>query len=393
MLLSESTIESHLIDLLIPEGYEYHYGPDIAPYSAHPLREGFDSVILEPIARESIARLNPDIPESARVEAFSKIRRFGSTDIMTNNEAFHTMLTDGVTVEYFSGGQTKGISVRLIDFDHRENNIFQVVNHLVIRENNSEKRLDVVIFVNGFPLVVVELKNPMDEGATLERAFTQIQNYKKSVPSIFYYNALTVISDGLDARVSSISAPFSRYLVWKSPEKSENGVIPEIQILAQRLLHKSTLLELIRYNTVFEIEEVKDKNTGLLSLMKVKKIAAYHQYYAVKRAITETLRATHMDWDRKVGVVWHTQWSGKSLSMVFYTGRLVVEPEIQNPTIVILTDRNDLDDQLFGTFGNCISLLRQKPVQATSRDHLKELLRVSGGGIISIFGIKKPLCL
>ena len=214
---------------------------------------------------------------------------------MTNNEAFHTMLTDGVTVEYFSGGQTKGISVQLVDFDHPEENIFQVVNQFVIKEAHSEKRLDVVVFVNGLPLVVIELKNPMDEDATLERAFTQIQNYKKAVPSIFYYNALTIISDGLDARVSSVSAPFSRYLVWKSPLKSENGVIPEIQILAERLFDKATLLELIRYNTVFEVEEVKDKNTGLLSLIKVKKIAAYHQYYAVKKAITETLRATHME--------------------------------------------------------------------------------------------------
>jgi type I restriction enzyme, R subunit len=203
------------------------------------------------------------------------------------------MMTDGVTVEYFRDGQTMGISVQVIDFAHPEQNSFIVVNQLVVKENNNEKRLDVVLYVNGLPLVVVELKNPMDEDATLERAFTQIQNYKKAVPSIFYYNALCVISDGIDARMSSVSAPFSRYLVWKSPEKSENGVIPELQILAERMLEKKTLLELIRYNTVFESEEVKDQKTGLLSVVKIKKVAAYHQYYAVEKAVNETLRATH----------------------------------------------------------------------------------------------------
>lgn len=257
-----------------------------------------------------------------------------------------------------------------------------VINQLVVKENQNEKRLDVVIFINGLPLVVVELKNPMDEEATLERAYTQIQNYKKAVPSIFYYNAICVISDGMDARVSSVSAPYSRYLVWKSPEKLENGRIPEMQILAERLLEKKTLLEVIRYNTVFETEEVKNKDTGLLSLVKIKKVAAYHQYYAVEKAVKETLRATSEAGDNKIGVVWHTQGSGKSLSMVFYTGRLVVEPAMKNPTIIVLTDRNDLDEQLFQTFGNCVSLLRQKPVQASSRENLKELLKVSGGGIV-----------
>ena len=383
MSLSESTIESHLVELLVSAGYEYRYGPDIAPYSESPLRESYESVVLEPVLRESIARLNPDIPESARTEAISRILHVGSADLMAANEMFHSMLTDGVTVEYTRDSMTRGVNVRLIDLDNISNNSFMVVNQLVVKENNNEKRLDVVLYVNGLPLVVVELKNPMDEEATLERAWTQIQNYKQSVPSIFHYNALCIISDGMDARVSSVSAPFSRYLVWKSPEKLENGRLPEMQILVERMLEKSTLLNLIRYCTVFESEEMKDAKSWLLSVVKVKKVAAYHQYYAVEKAVRETLRATHeSEWDRKVGVVWHTQGSGKSLSMVFYTGRLVVEPEMENPTIVILTDRNDLDEQLFTTFGNCVSLLRQKPVQASSRDHLKELLRVSWGGIV-----------
>lgn len=381
--LNESHIEQNLIDLLTAQGYEYFYGPDIAPYSANPQRERFDSVVLEKHLKESLKRLNPDIPESARHEAYQHIINLGSQDLMANNEKFHNFLTDGITVEYFNNGNTKGINVKLLDLENIANNSFWVVNQFVIKENNNEKRLDVVIFVNGLPLVVIELKSATDEKATLERAFTQIQNYKKAVPSIFYYNALCIISDGIDARVSSVSAPFSRYLAWKSPEKIENGKLPEMHIMAEKMLDKEVLLRLIRYNTVFEQEEKKDEKTGLLSVVKVKKIAAYHQYYAVEKAVQETLRATHEhEGDRKIGVIWHTQGSGKSLSMVFYTGQIVVEPEMKNPTIVILTDRNDLDDQLFTTFGNCKQLLRQTPVQAENREHLKELLKVSGGGIV-----------
>lgn len=381
--LNESNIEKNLIDLLTAQGYDYFYGPDIAPYSVNSQRESFASVVLESHLKKSLKRLNPNIPESARQEAYQQIINLGSQDLMANNEKFHNFLTDGITVEYFKDGNTKGINVRLLDLESIENNSFWAVNQFVIKENNSEKRLDVVIFVNGIPLVVVELKSAINEKATLDRAFTQIQNYKKAVPSIFYYNSLCVVSDGIDARVSSISAPFSRYLPWKSPDKIENGKLTEMQIMVERMLNKEVLLRLIRFNTVFEEEEKKDEKTGLLSVIKVKKIAAYHQYYAVDKAINETLRATNTDiGDRKVGVVWHTQGSGKSLSMVFYTGQIVVHPEMKNPTIVILTDRNDLDDQLFGTFGNCKQLLRQTPVQAENREHLKELLKVSGGGIV-----------
>lgn len=380
--LNESHIEQTLIDILVAQGYEYFYSPDIAPYSDNPQRENFDSVILENHLKESLKRLNPDIPESARHEAYQHIMNLGSSDLMANNEKFHTFLTEGVTVEHFSDGLAKGVNIRLLDLENIANNSFWVVNQFVIKENNSEKRLDVVIFVNGLPLVVVELKSATDEKATLERAFTQIQNYKKAVPSIFYYNALCIISDGMDAKVSSVSAPFSRYLAWKSPEKKENGVVPEMQIMAEKMLDKEVLLRLLRYNTVFEQEEVRDEKTGLTSVVKIKKIAAYHQYYAVQKAVRETIREVGDSGAGKIGVIWHTQGSGKSLSMVFYTGQIVVDPMMQNPTVVILTDRNDLDDQLFATFGNCKQLLRQTPVQAESRGHLKELLKVSGGGIV-----------
>ncbi|KAA5537889.1 type I restriction endonuclease subunit R [Paenimyroides baculatum] len=399
-MISENTIELCLIEQLINQGYTYHYGPDIAPYSDNPQRENFASVILEQHCKEALKKLNPNLPESARVEAFQKIINLGTEDIMENNERFHNYLANGVEVEYTKDGNTIGVPVTLLDAVNPENNSFWVVNQLVVKENNNEKRFDVVIFINGLPLVFIELKNAADEKATVQKAFQQIQNYKVATPSIFYYNAICVISDGIDATASSVSAPLSRYLAWKAPETlvqttildkqleiaaepSASYGMTDLQVLTQYMFNKETLVKLIRYCTVFEQEEVKNKETGLISQVKIKKVAAYHQYYAVQKAVNETIRATHStDGDRKIGVVWHTQGSGKSLSMVFYSGQIITHPQMENPTLVILTDRNDLDDQLFGTFGNCIGLLRQKPVQAESREHIKELLKVSGGGVI-----------
>ncbi|SMN17336.1 Type I restriction-modification system, restriction subunit R [uncultured Candidatus Thioglobus sp.] len=398
--ITEDDIEQNLIDLLKSEGYAYFHGIELDG-----VRAGFDQVVIEGEFKASLQRLNPDLDEVALADTYSQVLDLSSNDVMTNNEQFYNMLASGVTIEVFESGQSVGKKVELVDFNNIQNNHFWVVNQFVIKENDQSKRLDVILFVNGLPLVVIELKSATSEKATLERAYTQIQNYKAAIPSIFYYNALCVISDGLDVRTSSVSAPFSRFLVWKSPEKTENGLLPELQILAERMLSKSALLKLIRFNTVFESEEVKDEKTGLLQQVKIKKIAAYHQYYVVEKAIASTLRAlsdnkvadevreapesyglpsvkTQEKGDRKAGVVWHTQGSGKSLSMVFYAGQLVVEPLMKNPTIVILTDRNDLDDQLFETFGNCVSLLRQKPVQAQDRAGLKKLLTVSGGGIV-----------
>jgi len=401
--LTEDAVEQNLIDLLQKQGYTYYNDSTIAPNSDNPQRDAFDSVVLEKQFHVSLRKLNPSIPEPALHEAFQHVLHLGSSDIMTNNEKFHQMLCDGVTVEHFQDGQSVGLQVKLIDFENIQNNDLWAVNQFVIKENNQSKRLDVILFVNGLPLVVIELKSATNEKATLERAYTQIQNYKTAIPSIFNYNALCIISDGIDARTSTVSAPYSRFLAWKSPKKEENGITPELQIMAEQMLGPEVLLKLIRFNTVFESEEVKDAKTGVLSLVKIKKMAAYHQYYVVEKAVQSTLRAMKRSvdevkedpasyglksvknqpvGDRKIGVVWHTQGSGKSLSMVFYAGRLVVEPAMKNPTIVILTDRNDLDDQLFATFGNCTSLLRQTPVQANNRDHLKELLTVSGGGIV-----------
>lgn len=381
--MTEEHIEQSLIDQLVNQGYTYLNGTDISPIGNNPQRESFTSVLLENHFKDSLKKLNPTLPESARLEAYQKVINLGTEDILENNERFHTLLTNGVIVEYTKEGRTKGINVNLLDVTNPENNNFWVVNQLVVKENNNEKRFDVVIYVNGLPLVFIELKSATSEKATLRRAFDQIKNYKKAVPSIFYYNAICVISDGIDAGTSSVSAPFSRYLSWKSPKEVANEVRTELQILAEYMLNKQTLVELIRYCTVFEKEEKKDEQSGLISQVKIKKVAAYHQYYAVQKAVAQTLRATHStDGDRKVGVIWHTQGSGKSLSMVFYSGQIITHPQMENPTIVMLTDRNDLDDQLFGTFGNCVGLLRQTPVQADSREHIKELLKVSGGGVI-----------
>lgn len=400
--LTESTIEQSLINQLISQGYSYYNGVDISPTGNNPQRESLSSVILENQFKASLKKLNPTLPASALTEAYLKVINLGTEDIMENNERFHNKLTNGVTVEYSKDGSTKGINVTLLDVINPKNNSFWVVNQLVVKEHNNEKRFDVVIFINGLPLVFIELKSAADEKATLRRAYTQIQNYKKAVPSIFYYNSICIISDGIDAATSSLSAPFSRYLTWKAPIKEQDvsfaeepqfpmaaeapvayGEMTELQTLTKYMLNKKTLVELIRYCTVFEQEEKKDDKTGLVSQVKIKKIAAYHQYYSVQKAVEQTLRATHAtNGDRKIGVVWHTQGSGKSLSMVFYCGQIITHPEMGNPTIVMLTDRNDLDDQLFGTFGNCVSLLRQTPVQADSREDLKDLLRVQGGGVI-----------
>jgi len=381
--ITEDSIEKNFIDLLKNQGYNYFYWPDIAPYSENSERENFSSVILENILKNSLEKLNPHVPWYARKEAFERILNLWTNDLMVNNEKFHNYLAEWITVEFFKDWETKNEIVKLMDVKNPENNDFTAVNQFVIKENDIEKRLDLVIFINGLPVVVAELKNALNEKATLDKAFTQIQNYKKAVPSIFYYNNLCIISDWLDARCSSVSAPFSRYLAWKWPKNRQKEITPELQMMAEEMLKKEVLVNLIRYNTVFESEEYKDENSGLIKQIKIKKVAAYHQYYAVQKAVKETIRATdEKDWDQKIWVVWHTQGSWKSLSMVFYTGQIVVDPKMKNPTVVVLTDRNDLDDQLFATFWSCQSLLRQKPIQAENRDHLKEILKVTWWWIV-----------
>lgn len=375
----ESDIEEFVIELLQNQGFEY-----LAPEKQEMERAGLGEVVLKNRLQDAIDRLNHSLPEDAKEQALRQVLNLPSQNLMDNNEAFHRMITEGIGLEVKDedSGALRGQIVHLIDFETPENNEFLVCNQFTVTENNITKRPDVVLFVNGLPLVTIELKNPADENATVAKAFTQLQNYKAAIPALFYYNAVLVASDGLDAKTGTISSDFSRFLAWKTSDgqTEDKATIPQVETLIKGMLNKRVLLDLIRHFTVFEKSKKEDPATGLASVVVVKKIAAYHQYYAVNKALEETLKATAEYGSRKAGVVWHTQGSGKSLSMVFYAGKTVLQ--LDNPTVVVITDRNDLDDQLFDTFAGCKQLLRQEPVQAESREHLKELLHTTGGGIV-----------
>lgn len=408
--ITENTIEEFAIELLEKLGYQYLYGPDIAPDGDRLERESFEDVLLLERLRTAVGRINSKIPADARKNAIKQILRLNSTELIANNESFHRMLTEGIKVSYQKDGNSRGDLVWLIDFKNPENNDFLVTNQFTVIENGINKRPDIVLFVNGLPLVIIELKNPADENATVRSAYRQLQTYKQAIPSLFAYNGLMVISDGLEARAGSLSAGFNRFMTWKSSDGKVEAspLIGRLETLIKRMLNKENLLDLIRHFIVFEKSKKEDQETGIITIQTEKKLAAYHQYYAVNRAVESTLRAagfltapaiysanTIMEspesygvagvkkqpvGDRKGGVIWHTQGSGKSLSMVFYTGKIVLV--LDNPTILIITDRNDLDDQLFDTFAASKQLLRQDPVQAENREQIKELLNVASGGVI-----------
>ena len=403
--LLESDIEQMAIERLEAKRWEYLYGPDIAPDGKTPMRAAFDEVVLREKLERAVVRLNPAVKEEVRDEAIKTVLRIASPDTLANNEEFHRLLTEGVPVSVYQDGMERGERVWLIDFEDPWNNEFTVVNQFTIIENGHNRRPDVLLFVNGLPLVVIELKNAADENATIESAYRQIETYKQQIPSLFTYNELIIISDGLEARAGSLSAGFSRFTAWKSEdgEHIASPLMSQLEVLINGMLEKDTLLDLVRSFTVFEKQKPEDLKTGITTIKTVKKIAAYHQYYAVNKAVESTLRATginiggdkvaespvnfgfktvkeQMVGDHRAGVVWHTQGSGKSLSMVFYTGKIV--QCLNNPTVVVITDRNDLDDQLFDTFAGSRQLLRQTPVQAESRDQLKSLLKVNSGGVI-----------
>ena len=292
--LHESDIEQMLIDLLKAKGYKYLYGPDIAPDGDNPLRESFETVVLRDKLENAVKRLNPSLPYSVQNEAIKTVLRISSPDVLANNEEFHRLLTEGIPVSVFKDGVERGDRVWLIDFNDPWNNEFMVVNQFTIIENGHNRRPDVLLIVNGLPLVVIELKNAADENATVQSAYRQIETYKQQIPSLFTYNALVVISDGLEARAGSLSAGFSRYSAWKS-EDGENiasHLVSELEVLVNGMMRKDTLLDLIRSFTVFEKQKQEDLKTGLTTIKTVKKIAAYHQYYAVNKAIESTIRAT-----------------------------------------------------------------------------------------------------
>lgn len=366
----EQDVEEAALDILKSLGYAVIYGPDIAVDGARPERKSYKEVVLVERLKRAIDRLNPGLPREAREEALKKALRTESQSVMANNLNFHKLLTEGVDVSYSKGGRVVYGKAWLCDFDNADNNEFLAVNQYTIEENDI-RRPDVLIFLNGLPVVVLELKNAADENATIWSAFNQIETYKQQIPSLFTYTEIIVISDGMQARAGTISSPKEWFLPWKKTSESLKKPFvnaPQINTLIEGMFRKERLLDLIRHFIVFE-----DNGEKI-----AKKLAAYHQYFAVNKAVKSTIAATKSD--KRAGVVWHTQGSGKSLSMVFYSGKLVLQ--LDNPTIVVLTDRNDLDDQLFDTFGNCQSLLRQKPVQAASRGHIKELLKVASGGIV-----------
>ncbi len=380
--ITENHVEQYAIEELERLGYQYVHGGVIAPGGDAAERESYEQIVLTDRLRKQVAVINPEIPESAREQAVQKVLRVFSPVLLTNNEDFHQFLIEKVRIPYQKDGFERSHEVALIDFENISNNEFLVVNQYTVSENNQNKRPDILLFVNGIPLVVIELKGAADEKATIRSAYEQIQTYKAVIPSLFTYNAICVISDGLDAKAGSLSAGYSRFMNWKSVEgeKDASKYIPQLETLIKGMLNPSTLLDLVRNFIVFEKTKKEDAKTGQTYIATEKKLAAYHQYYAVNKAIISTLEAASEDGDRRGGVVWHTQGSGKSLSMVFYTGKLVVS--LDNPTVVVVTDRNDLDEQLFGTFASSKQLLRQDPVQATSREHLKELLKVASGGIV-----------
>ena len=405
--MTENEIEKLAITLLEHQGYTYINGVHLAPDAPDSERTTFEEVVLKQRLENAVRRINPTIPLDAQQDAVKQILRIASPDVLSNNETFHRLLTEGIPVTKRVDGQVRGDRVFLIDFESPLHNEFLVVNQFTIVENGVNKRPDIILFVNGLPLVVIELKNATDDKTTIQSAFRQIETYKAMISSLFTFNAFSVISDGLEAKAGTISAGLSRFMAWKTSDgvKEASKQISQLETLIKGMLQPSVLLDLVRHFVVFEKFKKEDAD-GIVTVQTVKKLAAYHQYYAVNRAVESTKRASGFvskqtignllnespesyglpgvknqpEGDRKGGVVWHTQGSGKSLSMVFYTGKIVLA--LDNPTILVITDRNDLDDQLFDTFAASKQLLRQDPVQATDRKQLKDLLKVNSGGVI-----------
>ena len=396
---TESTVEDAALAWLESLGWSVTHGPDIAPDTPGAERSDYGAVVLERRLRDTLARLNPNLPAAAQDDAFRKLTHPDGPTLEARNRAFHRLLVDGVTVEYRTdNGTVRGAQARVIDFDTPVNNDWLAVNQFTVVENKHERRPDVVLFVNGLPLGVIELKNPADEDATIWTAWQQLQTYKAELPTLFSMNAALLVSDGVEARIGTLTAGREWFKPWRtiSGETLADPHMPELQVMLEGVCLPGRFLSLVRDFIVFE-----DDGSGAL----VKKMAGYHQFHAVRVAVTETLRATELELaagqvveergryesgrkpggkpgDRRIGVVWHTQGSGKSLTMAFYAGRIVGEPAMANPTIVVLTDRNDLDDQLFGTFARCRDLLRQPPMQAASRADLRAKLAVESGGVV-----------
>ena len=400
--LNESTVEDAALGWFEELGYARTNGLLIAPGEPVSERTSFSEVMLRGRLRDAIGRLNTVIPHEAQEEALRKVLLADMPSLIGNNRQLHRLLRDGVEVEYKrADGSIAGNRVRLIDFNNPDANDWLAANQFTVIEGQHNRRPDIVVFVNGIPLTVLELKNAADENATIWSAYEQLQTYKAEIPSLLHYNALLVVSDGLQARVGSLTANQEWFKVWRTidGERDAPKSALELEVLIRGVFEKRRFLDLIQHFIAFD----EDPDSGAVQ----KIIAGYHQFHAVNAAVEETVRASGMAeasaahlakqelgeyWvgrmhdgrpgDKRAGVVWHTQGSGKSLSMLFYAARIVRHLAMQNPTLVVLTDRNDLDDQLFGQFQRCHDILGQMPVQAEDRVHLRELLSVASGGVV-----------
>ena len=375
MKFSESHVEDAALEWLSDLGYSVLHGPDIAPDGSTPERISYSQIVLTGRLREALERLNPDLPAETLEEVLRKVQQAETPSLVEENRRLHRYLIEGVPVEVArEDGSIGGDIARLIDFDDVEANDWLAVNQFTVIEHDHNRRPDVVLFVNGLPLAVMELKNPSDENATLEGAFNQLQTYKDQIPSLFRTNAALVSSDGLHARVGALTSNPERFMPWRTVDGSDIAPkgTPELGTVIEGVFEKSRFLTLIRDFTVFA-----DTGSGI-----VKMIAGYHQFHAVRHAVERTTSAAGPEGDRRIGVIWHTQGSGKSLLMAFYAGQIIAHAAMENPTIVVITDRNDLDDQLFGTFAMCRDLLRQTPQQAENREDLQKVLTRASGGVV-----------
>lgn len=373
--LSEAAVEQALLDQLRALDYSIEREEDIGPDGHRPERESHDEVVLKKRFEDAVARLNPGLPLEARQDAIRKVTQSELPSLLEENRRLHKLMTEGVDVEYYAddGTLTAG-KVALINFEHPERNDWLAVSQFVVINGQNNRRPDVVVFVNGLPLGVIELKAPGSAGAHLLGAFNQLQTYKKQIPALFNTNALLVTSDGIAARVGSLSADLERFMPWRTTDGTDVAPkgAPELSTLIEGVFEHRRLLDLLCHFTVFG-----ETGSGLAKI-----IAGYHQFHAVRHAVNSTVTASSPEGNQRVGVIWHTQGSGKSLLMAFYAGQLVKHPAMANPTLVVLTDRNDLDDQLFSTFSMCRDLIRQTPVQAESREDLQKVLSRASGGVI-----------
>jgi type I restriction enzyme R subunit len=373
--ISEAALEQMLIDQLSALSYSIANEEVIGPDGSHPERESHDQVILTRRLTEAVARINPRVPEEARADAVRKLTQTEFPTLLEENRRIHKLLTEGVDVEYYDrDGTLKASKVNLIDFAKPDNNDWLAVSQFVVIAGSYNRRPDVVVFINGLPVAVIELKAPGSDNATVVSAFNQLQTYKSQIPALFNTNTLLITSDGLTARIGSLSADIERYMPWRTTDGKDVAAkgTPEQQTLIEGVLERGRLLQLLRDFTVFG-----ETKGGLAKI-----IAGYHQFHAVNHAVACTIKASQPDGDKRAGVIWHTQGSGKSLLMAFYAGQLVRNPDMANPTLVVLTDRNDLDDQLFATFSMCQDLIRQRPEQANNREDLQKILSRPSGGVV-----------